>query len=285
MRTRSSRSARLERDKGFATADASGTCASATARRGRRCCPMRAERRRPAVRGRSRRRATASSRADGKGRLVQWRLDNPHPGGHAQDPVRQGLVRGLLRARVRVAVHRRHRRLRGEVQPDPADLRHAQGHGLRAAHRGAAGAARRALRQRVHAPGGEELREAGGRDHGGAAERGARLPGRPLARADGRAHRPRPLPAAARAAAGDPRRLCRLAVRAARPARPVQDRDGGLPPRAGGARGRLGRLRARRPRGGDAARRQLSRLAARRRSGSPTTSATRWWWAWPWGSR
>ena len=41
--------------------------------------------------------------------------------------VRQGLVRGLRAARVRLAVDRRHRRLRAEAEPGPAGLRHDQG--------------------------------------------------------------------------------------------------------------------------------------------------------------
>ena len=44
---------------------------------------------------------------------------------------RQGLVRGLREARVRVAVDRRHRRLRAEDEPRPPGLRHDQGHLLR----------------------------------------------------------------------------------------------------------------------------------------------------------
>ena len=163
------------------------------------------------------------------------------PGGDARDPLRQGLVRGLLRAGVRVAVHGRHRRLRGQAQPDAADLRHAQGHVLRAAHRGAAGAARRALRQRVHAPDGEELREAGRRDHGRAAQRRARLPGRPLARAAWSSASCRAssccrscCPSCILAA------YCVWRTVAARRPRPLQDRHRGLPAGPGGARGRPG---------------------------------------------
>ena len=59
---------------------------------------------------------------------------------------------GYAQARVRLAVDRRHRRLRAEVQPDAADLRHAQGHGLRAALRDPARRPRRALHLAVHAP-------------------------------------------------------------------------------------------------------------------------------------
>ena len=48
------------------------------------------------------------------------RVDNPHPEVTLAGAVRQGLVRGLRRAGVRLAVDRRHRRLRAQAQPRPA---------------------------------------------------------------------------------------------------------------------------------------------------------------------
>ncbi len=72
--------------------------------------------------------------------------------GQLAHAVRQGLVRGLRPAGVRLAVDRRDRRLRAEVQPGAAHLRHDQGHVLRAALRDSAGGARRALHLAVRAP-------------------------------------------------------------------------------------------------------------------------------------
>ena len=60
---------------------------------------------------------------------------------------------GYAAARVRLAVDRRHERLRAQAQPDAADLRDAQGHVLRPAVRRPAGRARRALHLAVRAPG------------------------------------------------------------------------------------------------------------------------------------
>ena len=131
------------RDKGFVTADAAGqvhlrygtsgpTLLSPRAPGGDlRSRRVRAQGRRCARRGR-------------QGELVALAGRQPASRDHAQHRLREGLVRGLRGARIRLAVHRWHGRLRGEVQPDPAHLRHAQGNLLRPPLRGAAGAARRA---------------------------------------------------------------------------------------------------------------------------------------------
>ena len=65
---------------------------------------------------------------------------------------RQGLVRRLRAARVRLAVDRRHRRLRAEAEPGPAGLRHDQGHLLRARVRDPARGAGGALHVAVRPP-------------------------------------------------------------------------------------------------------------------------------------
>ena len=85
----------------------------------------------------------------------------PAPRDHAHHALREGVVRGVSGPRARLAVDRRHGRFRVEVQPHPADLRHAQGHVLRPPVRGAALAPGGRVRERVHAPGHQELREAG----------------------------------------------------------------------------------------------------------------------------
>ena len=60
-------------------------------------------------------------------RIDRYSLDNPHPEVSVAGAVRQGLVRGLPRARLRLAVDRRHRRLRAQAEPGAAPVRHAQG--------------------------------------------------------------------------------------------------------------------------------------------------------------
>ena len=92
-------------------------------------------------------------------------------------------LRGLREGGLGLAVHRRNRRLRVEAEPHAAALRHAQGHRLLPASGGAAGGAGGDLHRPVHAPPAAEGGEAHHRDHGIAAQRGARLPGRSLARA------------------------------------------------------------------------------------------------------
>ena len=231
--------------------------------------------------------------AQGRRRARRGRPGRRHPlaaqqsasGDHARHALREGLVRGLLGPGLRLAVHRGHGRLRAQVQPDPARVRHHQGDRLRADVRGAAGAVRRPLRERVHASRPPGLHQAGGRDHGRAAERGARLPGRALAGAPGGAHRAGPVPVAAGHPRLHPGRPPPVARGAGQRARTAAARDGVPPADAGGGARRVGGLRPRRAGGDGPPRRRLPRLAPLRPSGSPTTSATRWWSAWPWASR
>ena len=80
-----------------------------------------------------------------EGSLRRYALFNPHPEISWKTLFGQRLVRRLRRTGVCLAVDRRHRRHRAEVQPRPADLRHDQGNALRDAVRGAAGRFRRTL--------------------------------------------------------------------------------------------------------------------------------------------
>ncbi len=66
-----------------------------------------------------------SARAAQQWRARSLRARESASGNQLADALRQGLVRGLRPARIRLAVDRRHRRLRAEAQPGPADLRHA----------------------------------------------------------------------------------------------------------------------------------------------------------------
>ena len=127
----------------------------------------------------------AGRAADGRDRPL--RTGQSASRSQLEDALRQGLVRGLRQPGVRLAVDRRDRRLRAEVQPGAADLRHDQGHVLRAALRDSAGGPRRALHVAVRAPDDPGPDQADGRDHGGAAERRHRLPRRPLSGAGRRA--------------------------------------------------------------------------------------------------
>ena len=191
-----------KREKGFTTADATGQVHLNYGTSGQTLLSLHGGGDDAAERGdhaEGRRDRDAGRQRDG-GAVA---AGQPPPGDHLADALRQGVVRGVLPARVRVAVHRRDRRLRGEVQPHAADLRDAQGDVLRAPHRGAAGPPGRGVRERVHAPGPQGLRQAGRRDHGGPAQRRPGLPGRPLARAAGRAGRARTLPDPARAPGRD----------------------------------------------------------------------------------
>ena len=91
-----------------------------------------AEGRRPARRSRS-------------GALRRYALVNPHPEISWKTLFGKVWYEGYAEAGVRLAVDRRDRRHRAEVQPRAAHLRHDQGHALRDAVRGSAGGARRAL--------------------------------------------------------------------------------------------------------------------------------------------
>ncbi len=127
--------------------------------------------------------------ADARGKVGQWRIDNPHPEVTLKTLFGKVWYEGYSAPALRLAVNGRHRRLRGQVQPDPADFRHPQGHDLRVTVRHPPGVAGRAVRERVHASRHQGLRQAGGRDHGGAPQRGTGLSGRPVAGARARAHR------------------------------------------------------------------------------------------------
>ena len=131
-------------------------------------------------------------------------------------------------------------------------------------------------------------RQADGRDHGRAAQRGGRLHRRPVARP---ARRARVVPVllmvvllplfgtAGRAALGPPARAA-----CATGCKPGMELALILPLLLAGRRGsrcRLGPWRR-----GGVLRRATSRLwLHERHRTSSTTSATAWWWAWPWASR
>ena len=100
---------------------------------------------------------------------LRFDISNPHPEVSWRALFGKVWYEGYAQARVRLAVDRRHRRLRAEVQPGPAHLRHDQGHVLRAALRGAPGDPGRALHLAVHAPARQGQGQADGRDHGRAA--------------------------------------------------------------------------------------------------------------------
>ena len=121
-----------QRDKGFVTADAAGRGPRPLRDLGQTLLSLRP----PARRLRAvvfAPKADGVVVVDGDGRIVALARRQPAPRGHARHALRQGLVRGLRGAGVRLAVDRRHRRLRAQAQPDAAALRHAQGHVLLAA--------------------------------------------------------------------------------------------------------------------------------------------------------
>ncbi len=96
-----------------------------------------------------------------------------------------GVVRGLPRARARLAVLLGHRRFRDEARPDPADLRHLEGYLLLDAAGRAAGDPGGGLHQRVPARSLQGGAQALDRADGQPAFGGARLPRRPGDRALG----------------------------------------------------------------------------------------------------
>ncbi len=186
---------------------------------------------------------------------------------------------------VRVAVVERRRRLRAEAVAGSAAGRHAQGNLLRAAARGAARRARRDVHLAVHASAPAALREAGRRADGGAAERGARLPRRALARAARRA----PVSGLPRDGRGDPRGGDRGRLALGAPAKALACARArwhrGALDRRGDRRvdGGLRRDRRRRSRRCSSAARSRSGSSARRASHS--SSATPSWWGSRWASR
>ena len=148
-----------------------------------------------------------------QGAMGEWRLDNPHPEITLKTVFGKVWYEGYSEPAYVWQSTGGTDDFEAQVQPDPADLRHAQGHVLRAGVRGAAGAAGRRIRERVHASGRQGLRQAGGRGDGRAAQRGARIPGRVVAGADGGAGGAGIVPAAPRPAGLYPGRVLRVARR------------------------------------------------------------------------
>ncbi len=107
--------------------------------------------------------------------IDRFALANPHPEASACTRCSARSGTRATPARVRLAVDRRDRRLRAEDEPDPARLRHHQGHVLRADLRHPARRPGRALHLAVRAPLDPRPHQADDRDHGGAAERRDRL--------------------------------------------------------------------------------------------------------------
>ena len=262
MPARSSRISASKRDKGFATADASGTVRVRYGTSGKTLLSMRAERGglHSVVVAPEGRRHRGGGRA---GRLVQWRLDNPHP----------EVTLGTLFGKVWYEGYSEPAYVwqstggtddfEAKFSLTPLIFGTLKGTVVRAALRGAAGAPRRALRQRVHAPGREGYVKP-------AVEIMAALPSVVLGFLAGLWL----APVVERIVPGlfllplvlplcDPGRLLPAGGSCpSAPAQPLQDRDRGLPPRAGGARGGVGSRSRSAASWRRAARGQLSRLAA-----------------------
>jgi phosphate transport system permease protein len=136
------------RDKGFVTADASGVTLLRYGTTGETLLSIKGE-------GGNLSAAAFAPKADGivtfdaAGRLSQWALHNPHPETTLRSLFGKVWYEGYA-SRLRVAVHRRHGRLRGQVQPDAPDLWHAQGDLLRPAHRDSGGLWRRSTSEFMH---------------------------------------------------------------------------------------------------------------------------------------
>ena len=180
-RRRSRRSRRRERDKGFLALDAAASSGSTT--RPRSACSGRAGRRSPA--------STALVLAPkGDGAFVAGagaarrarRSTTRTPRSRWRALFGKVWYEGYDEPELRLAVDQRHRRLRAQAQPHAAPRRHAQGHVLLAAARHPARrAAARCTPRSSCTRACKRVRQADGRDHGGAAQRGARLPRRALA--------------------------------------------------------------------------------------------------------
>ena len=198
---------------------------------------------------------------DESGAVAQWQLDNPHPEITWRTLFGKVWYEGYPQPEYVWQSTGGTDDFEAEVQPHAADLRDAQGDLLRPPHRGAAGPPGGCLRERVHAPEPQGLRQAGRRDHGGPAQRRPGLPGRSVARPDGRADRARTLPHPPRASGHDRLGPARMAGGAHPYPRAGQGRERGVP---ADSRGR-GRALARAGPGGPdrsrPARRQLPRVA------------------------
>ena len=183
---------------------------------------------------------------------------------HGTVAVRQDLVRRVCRARLGLAVERRLGRLRAQAVAHPAAGGHAQGDVLLAAAGDSPRRLRRHVHLAVHASGVQAVRQADGRDHGLAAQRGARLSRRPLAGAADRAGGAGPGADGDRPAALHPARRLPLEPPAARVPRPLPGRHRGAALRLRAGRRRrplpalVGRFRALR------LRRRLQDLAVQR---------------------
>ena len=139
------------RDKGFVTGDAAGGVEVHYATTGKSLLSLEAGKA-PLGAVVFAPKADAVLAASADGRLHQFTLRNPHPEVSWNGALREGLVRGVRQARLRLAVDRRNRRLRGQVQPDASHLRDAQGDVLRPHPRDPARPRRRSLHLAVHAP-------------------------------------------------------------------------------------------------------------------------------------
>ena len=106
------------RDKGFVTADAKGSLHVSFGTSGRTLLSLDTPGGDPIQAVAFAPKADGLLTLDGSGPAPELEARQPPSGDHARHAVREGLVRRVPGARVRLAVHRRHRRLRVEVQPD-----------------------------------------------------------------------------------------------------------------------------------------------------------------------